>query len=68
MSCEKPILAVNLGKVDGVYKIKLLRRFDWNIAKAEDYYGHDNVLLLPCGSCPACKAVHQRQWAVRCSL
>lgn len=68
MSCEHPLLAVNLGKVDGKYKIKILGGTEWNVRKAEERFGYDNLLLLPCGRCPGCKANHQREWAVRCTL
>lgn len=68
MACEKPLLAVNLGKVDGKNRIKIIGSISQSIASLEDRYGHDNVLLLPCGHCPSCKASHQKEWAVRCSL
>lgn len=70
MACEKPMLAVLLPckNENGKKKIKILGRGDWNIAKAESWYGAENVLLLPCGSCTSCKAAHQKEWAVRCAL
>lgn len=69
MSCEHPLLAVNLGKFDGKYKIKILpRRIDMNLNKLEEQYGADNLLLLPCGSCPSCREAHKREWMVRCDL
>lgn len=68
MSCERPHLAVSLGKFDGKQKIKFLGRLDWNIKKAEQRYGYENLLMLPCGKCPSCKAAHQKMWAIRCSL
>lgn len=69
MSCEHPLLAVNLGRFDGKYKLKILpKRVDHNLLSLEEKYGHDNLMLLPCGCCPSCKASHQRQWAVRCTL
>lgn len=69
MSCEHPLLALNRGKFDGKYSIKILpKRLDMNIQTLEETYGKDNLLMLPCGSCPSCKAAHKRQWAVRCAL
>lgn len=70
MACENPLLAVLIPgeNENGKKKIKILGREDWNIAKAESRYGAENVLLLPCGSCPSCKAAHQKEWAVRCAL
>lgn len=69
MACEHPLLAVNLGRFQGKYKIKILpKRLDQNILKLEEQYGSDSLMLLPCGCCPSCKADHQKQWAVRCSL
>ena len=69
MSCEHPLLAANLGKFDGKYKIKIIpKRYDQDIKSLEEYYGHDNLLLLPCGCCAGCKISHQREWAVRCTL
>lgn len=69
MSCEHPLLAVNLGKTEeGTYKIKILpRRVDQNLLQLEEKY-QDDLLLLPCGCCAACKEAHKRQWSVRCSL
>lgn len=69
MSCSHPLLAVNLGQFDGKYKLKILPpRVDMNIRSLEEKYGHDNLMLLPCGCCAGCKMAHQREWAVRCSL
>lgn len=70
MSCEHPLLAVNYGKVDGKYVIKILPRdrVDQNILSLEEKYGHDSLMLLPCGSCPSCKEAHKRQWSIRCEL
>lgn len=69
MSCNHPLLAVNLGKFDGKYKIKILpKRVDFSIKSLEEKYGHDNLMMLPCGCCSGCKISHQREWAVRCSL
>lgn len=69
MSCEHPLIALNLGKFDGKYKIKILpKRLDQNLLKLEERYGHDNIMLLPCGSCPSCKLAHKKQWSVRCAL
>lgn len=68
MSCEHPMLAANLGKFDGKYKIKILGGIEWNVQKAEQRFGYDNLLLLPCGHCTGCKANHQREWSVRCAL
>lgn len=71
MSCEKPLLAINLG-IDGSTgknRVKILpKRADQNILSLEERYGHENLLLLPCGSCPSCKAAHKKEWAVRCAL
>lgn len=70
MSCEKPLLAVNLGKKEnGKMLLKIIpSRADYNIANLERKYGHDNLLMLPCGKCAGCRASHQKQWALRCSL
>lgn len=71
MACEHPLLAVRLpvkNEETGKDKVKIIGRFDNNIAKVESRYGLNNCLLLPCGSCPSCKVSHQRDWAVRCSL
>lgn len=68
--CEHPLLALNLGKIDGKYKLKLIptHRLDFNILSIEEKYGKENLLLLPCGKCAACKVNHQKQFAVRCAL
>lgn len=68
--CEHPLLALNLGKVDGKYKIKLIstHRLDFNILSLEEKYGKDSLMMLPCGKCAACKVNHQKEFAVRCSL
>lgn len=69
MSCSKPLLAIKLGVVDGKNRIKIFPfRPDFNIRTLEERYGHDNLLLLPCGKCAGCKMAHQRDWAVRCEL
>lgn len=70
MSCEKPLLALNLGKKeDGKMLLKIIpNRADYNLANLERLYGHDNILMLPCGNCAGCRASHQKQWAVRCAL
>lgn len=71
MACEKPLLAVNLGidATTGKNRVKILpKRVDQNILSLEERYGHENLLLLPCGSCPSCKAAHKKEWSVRCSL
>lgn len=71
MSCEKPLLAALLpvrSEETGKQQLKILGRTSWNIANAEARFGARNLLLLPCGQCPSCKASHQKEWAVRCSL
>lgn len=70
MSCSHPLLAVNFGKgEDGKYLMKILpRRHDQNIRSLEERYGHDNLMLIPCGCCAGCKKAHKKEWSVRCSL
>ena len=69
MSCSHPLVAVNLGKVDGKFKIKILpKRVDFSLLSIEEKYGSDNVLLLPCGCCLGCKQDHKRQYGLRCWL
>lgn len=65
MSCYYPMLAVDLGLFDGKHKIKFLpSRVDYNISRLREKYG-DDLLLLPCGSCPGCKVDKSKDWAVR---
>lgn len=67
--CTSPIVAIKYG-VDhntGKWKIKLKRNITFSL---EDYfhrYGRENVVLLPCGHCAACRMAHRKMWAVRCA-
>lgn len=68
MACYYPSLALDLGLVDGVHRIKFLsRRYDTNINQLREIHG-DNLLLLPCGHCLGCKCDKAKDWATRCYL
>lgn len=68
MSCEKPILALDLGIFNGKHKIKILpKRVDYSLKSLELQYG-DSLLLLPCGHCASCRLAKMKEWSVRCEL
>lgn len=64
MSCTNPYLAHRLA--DG--SIKFLNRDEWSIARAEYYFGKDNVFFIPCGKCSACRLQKRKEYAVRCAM
>ena len=69
MSCEHPLLALDLGidSETGSRKIKILpQRVDYNLKMLEYRYGKDSILALPCGKCLACKEAYRKQWTERC--
>lgn len=74
MSCTHPLLAVDNGLgEDGKKKIKVLTRIDSvnSIEEAiEKYqvYGKRNLIMLPCGKCPACRLKRRKEWSVRCQM
>lgn len=69
MSCTSPRLAIFKGiSEDGkkLMSFKMSDTFDsYDLAVAK--YGRDNVFLLPCGKCEACKITKRRDWALRCA-
>lgn len=69
MSCEHPILALDLG-VDaetGKHRIKIIpKRLDYNVEYLEYKYGRENLLALPCGQCFSCRENYRKMWAHRC--
>lgn len=68
MSCEKPLLFLDLGKKEnGSRNLKMIPpRVDYNIRVLQQKYGEANVLLVPCGKCPSCIKNYRRQWSLRC--
>jgi len=70
MSCYYPSLAVDYGinPLTGKRKIKFVGgRVDSNIQALRSKFG-SSLLLLPCGSCLACKVTKAKDWAVRSVL
>lgn len=69
-SCISPLVAVSLGKDCGKHRLKFLSktRYDYNLFDLKRKYGANNVFLLPCGKCEACRRNYAEQWAVRCTL
>lgn len=64
MSCYNPKLAVQYCEGE---KVKFLGRVDLSFKEAYFKYG-DNLKLIPCGKCEACKIQHANEWATRCYL
>lgn len=70
MQCTNPLLALRYYKRnDGKLEMRILprdpgRTFDF----LKDRYGLDNIMQLPCGTCPACLARRSKEWAVRCCM
>lgn len=70
MSCTNPIIAVDYGidKNTGKHNIKILpRRPDRNLDYLRSLYGY-NLMLLPCGSCIACRTSRAKDWSNRLYL
>ena len=69
-NCISPLVAVSLGKDCGKHHLKFLprSRVDYNMFDLKAKYGADNVFLLPCGKCEACRRNYAETWAVRCTL
>lgn len=67
MSCYYPVLALRMfTDSEGKQHIKFLpKRADYNIKYLRKRYG-DDLLLLPCGHCLACKFDKSKDWATRC--
>lgn len=70
MSCEHPLLALDLGvDAEGKRHIKILpQRVDYNLKMLEYRYGYKSILALPCGKCLACKEQYRKYWTERCIL
>lgn len=70
MSCYYPSLAIDRGinPLTGKRLIKFLpRRVDYSIKSLREQYD-SSLLLLPCGSCLACKCTKAKDWATRAVL
>lgn len=70
MNCTRPILALDFGidETTGKHRIKLLpKRADMNIDSLRARYG-DMLMLLPCGTCLACRTSRSKDWSNRLFL
>ena len=69
-TCLHPILAVSLYKnEDNKNVLQFLPSGDiWNIEQKKQVYGSEEVFLLPCGRCSACREEYAKEWAKRCSI
>lgn len=70
MSCTRPLVAVDFGidKETGKHLIKMLpKRADHNLDYLRSLYG-DNLMLLPCGTCLACRTSRAKDWSNRLFL
>lgn len=69
--CVNPLIAVNMF-VDslGKQKLKLFgsHHVEYNIRDLRSKFGNENVYLLPCGSCEACRKNYAKDWALRIAL
>lgn len=67
--CTSPSVAIRLGVSHKTGKniIKLYRDTSKSLFHLKQVYGHDNVLLLPCGHCAECLLAKRREWSVRCA-
>lgn len=70
MSCTSPIIALDLGVINGKRKIKILpQRVDlYSKSTLSTRYNTNQLLYLPCGQCLSCKIARAKEWAVRCVL
>lgn len=70
MSCTSPIIALDLGIINGKRKIKILpQRVDlYSKETLMNRYNTNQLLYLPCGHCLSCKVSRAKEWAVRCVL
>lgn len=71
MSCTNPLLAYKFGINPDTGKSRLFwvpSRFKHNhdMREIEEIYGKDNLVLIPCGKCPACILTYRKNWSVRC--
>lgn len=68
MACESPNYFIDLGiKPNGKRNLKMFpKRVDANYYTLTEKYGERNVLVVPCGKCPACIKAYRRMWSLRC--
>lgn len=66
--CDSPLIGIKYGvdPISGKNKIKLKKRIDFSYQDYVRRYGKENVLLIPCGHCPACVLARRREWSIRC--
>lgn len=48
-------------------KIKIISPYRYSENQLKSRYG-DELLMLPCGHCEACKMAYRKDWAVRCEM
>ena len=65
MSCSNPLLAF---KNPDTGVMQILSRDRWKIAQAENYFGKENIFVLPCGKCSSCLISKRKEYAVRCAM
>lgn len=69
--CLNPQIFIDYGinPETGKRLLKLApKRADYNLRTLEAKHGLNNVLVVPCGSCDACRRVKRQEWSVRCEL
>ena len=49
------------------YKIRILNGSKYNENSLKSTFG-DDLLMLPCGHCAACKMAYRKDWSVRCEM
>lgn len=71
MACTSPVPALDLGIDPSTGKRRIKIKYphvDESLADFRRRFGDENVLLLPCGHCLACRMARRKEWAVRCTL
>lgn len=69
MVCLNPLYAVSVGRNKiGKHQLAFLGSHEAYIAHLKNNHGSDNVFLLPCGQCEACRINYAKEWSIRCCL
>lgn len=70
MSCLDPILAVSICKNDeDKHVLRFLPASEIDTIHLKKWvYGSDEVFLLPCMRCKACRDSYAKDWGIRCTL
>lgn len=69
--CLNPQIFIDYGinPETGKRLLKLApKRADYNLRYLEGKHGLNNVLVIPCGECEACRRAKRQEWSVRCEL